>query len=139
MTEPTFLILCDGCGGRIAWGDTLEQLKRIQDCRPGFLYDESADRWECASCRHAIACWQCKKDIAVSDSDEESEALAEDAEAWYHGESGEWICKECREAEMAYWASQVPVLRAEANMRQYLAIRDSDDPIRAYLTMKGRI
>lgn len=79
-----------------------------------------------------ITCWDCSGLIAEGVTWEEAGELAEEAEAHHHRESGDWQCDGCYSGTMAYYRSQVPVLRAEAQVREQAA-----DPLGFYLRCKG--
>lgn len=108
-------------------------------------YRTGRGKFQCADCHRdddspefVIRCWSHGGDIATSnESEEDAKDLAIANEALYHGESGEWICAKCYQAEMDYARSQMPVLRAEQAARRY-AEESAEDPIGAYLRAKGR-
>jgi hypothetical protein len=119
--------------------DTCGEQKEDTQYRPGRA------KFQCGNCdrqddspEFVIRCWSHGGDIASGDDEAEVRELAEEAEALYHGESGEWICAKCYQAEMDYARSQMPVLRAEQAARRYEE-ESAEDPIGAYLRAKGRI
>ncbi len=80
-----------------------------------------------------IICGTCTKTIAEDTDPAEAAEIAEfDCEASQHPESDEWTCAGCQDAELAYWGAQMPVLRAEAEVREQAA-----DPIAYWNKTKG--
>lgn len=67
----------------------------------------------------------CNKVIAVADTDDEARELAEEAEATYEREAGEWICKECSDAHYREGMAMAEAYERDAQLQAI--IRESRD------------